>query len=230
MPLKVAYLHTVLSVVPHFNDLSCELLPPETQVLHVCDEILAKVAVAQGRLSPFLYRRVAEHVRAAEEAGADVVQCTCSSISPCVDVAAEMVSIPVLKIDEAMVDAALTLGARIGVAATARTALEPTSNLVHVRAAALGKMVNVDTMLCEEAYPYLTAGDMATHDRIVLAGLLRLWQHNDVVILAQASMARVADAIPVEERLVPILSSPRLAIERLRGVLEELRSLQVAKT
>ena len=38
---------------------------------------------------------------------------------------------------------------------------------------------------------------------------------NDVIILAQASMARVADTIPPEEQKVPILSSPRLAIEAL---------------
>jgi hypothetical protein len=42
---------------------------------------------------------------------------------------------------------------------------------------------------------------------------------NDVVILAQASMARVADALPVDEQKIPILSSPRLAVEALAAVL-----------
>ena len=45
---------------------------------------------------------------------------------------------------------------------------------------------------------------------------------NDVVILAQASMARVANAIPAEEQKVPILSSPYLAVEALAGVLANL--------
>jgi hypothetical protein len=45
---------------------------------------------------------------------------------------------------------------------------------------------------------------------------------NDVIILAQASMARVANTIPSEEQKVPILSSPRLAIEALAMVLANL--------
>jgi hypothetical protein len=36
----------------------------------------------------------------------------------------------------------------------------------------------------------------------------------DVVLLAQASMARVVDSIPESERRVPVLTSPRLGVER----------------
>ena len=87
MTQRVVCLHTVLSVAAQFGELTREILPDSVQVWHTVDEMLAKVAVAQGELSPFIYRRVAEHVRAAEEAGADVVQFTCSSISPCAEVA-----------------------------------------------------------------------------------------------------------------------------------------------
>ena len=38
-------------------------------------------------------------------------------------------------------------------------------------------------------------------------------------VLAQASMARVAELMSDEEKVVPILSSPRLGVERLRSVL-----------
>jgi len=57
-------------------------------------------------------------------------------------------------------------------------------------------------------------GDLQTHDRIVRQHLADLMAHNDVVILAQASMARVADKIPSAEQAAPVLSSPRLAMER----------------
>jgi hypothetical protein len=52
--------------------------------------------------------------------------------------------------------------------------------------------------------------------------LQALIERNDVVILAQASMARVAATIPQEEQTAPVLSSPRLAVERARKVLETL--------
>jgi hypothetical protein len=42
---------------------------------------------------------------------------------------------------------------------------------------------------------------------------------NDVVILAQASMARVVEGISPDDAKVPILSSPRLAMKRLAEVL-----------
>jgi Asp/Glu/hydantoin racemase len=219
---KLAFIHTVPSLVSLFTDLSKELLPNEVEIFHVADEILLKMVLAQGGLSPFIYRRVAENVVAAEQAGAHLVQLTCSSISPCADAAQLMVSIPVLKIDEPMVDLAINAGNRIGVAATAPTTLKPTTDLVYDRARHLGKQVKVDSVLCEGAYSALFSGDTQTHDRIVRQFLMELMSHNDVVILAQASMARVAEAIPAADQVVPILSSPRAAMERARDVVQQI--------
>jgi hypothetical protein len=56
-------------------------------------------------------------------------------------------------------------------------------------------------------------------------GASRKMENNDVIVLAQASMARVADQIPASDRSVPILSSPRLGMERVRDVLNQLKSV-----
>jgi Asp/Glu/hydantoin racemase len=218
MTQKLAFIHTVPSLVGLFNDLSKELLPG-VEVLHIADEMLLKVVLAQGGLSPFIFQRVSDHVVAAERAGATAVQCTCSSISPCVDASRPLVGIPVLKIDEPMVNKALDTGSRIGIAATAPTTLKPTTELVHVRAAAMGKSVQVESVLCEGAYNALFSGDTQKHDQIVAQYLRDLMARTDVIILAQASMARVAQTIPAEEQRVPILSSPRLAMEHVKAVL-----------
>jgi Asp/Glu/hydantoin racemase len=166
-----------------------------------------------------IFQRVAEHVVAAERAGATMIQCTCSSISPCVDASRPFVSVPVLKIDEPMVNAALGIGSRIGIAATAPTTLKPTTDLVQVRAAAMGLTVQVESVLCEGAYNALFSGNPQKHDEIVSGVLRNLMTRTDVIILAQASMARVAQAIPSDEQRVPILSSPRLAMEHVRELL-----------
>ena len=123
MSTTLVFLHTVSSLVKPFNDLSREILPADVEILHIADEILLKIVLAQGGLSPFIYRRVAEHVVAAEQAGAEGVLLTCSSIAPCVDAARLMVNIPVLRVDEPMVEKAISMGTRIGVAATAAKAL-----------------------------------------------------------------------------------------------------------
>ena len=219
MSKKLAFLHTVPSLVGVFNDLVEEILPEHIETLHIADEILLKQVLAEGGVSPFLYRRVSEHVIAAERAGADMVMLTCSSIAPCIEAARFMVDIPVLRVDEAMVQKAIATGARIGVAATAPTTLKPTSEAVQAQAKAAGKEVQVDAVLCEGAYDALFAGDLSTHDRIVGETIKELMSRNDVVILAQASMARVADTIPAREQVVPVLSSPRLAVERVRDLI-----------
>lgn len=219
---KVAYLHTVSSLVGLFNSLSKELLPPGTEIFHIADEMLLKTVMAQGGLSPFIYQRVAENVVAAERAGANIVQCTCSSISPCVEAVRPLAGIPVLKIDDPMIEMALSMGKRIGVAATAPTTLKPTTELVQAKAAVRKLDVQVEARLCEGAFSALSSGDTATHDHLVSQGLRDLMNRNDVIILAQASMARVADAIPANEQKVPILSSPRLAVEALAAALAKL--------
>jgi hypothetical protein len=52
------------------------------------------------------------------------------------------------------------------------------------------------------------------HDQLVSEALKELAGKVDVVVLAQASMARVLSG--VTSNGTPILSSPRLAVERLR--------------
>jgi Asp/Glu/hydantoin racemase len=215
----VVFLHTITSLAGLFTHLSKELLPADIEAIHIADELLLKGIQAQGGLSPAIHRRVAEHAIAAEQAGAAAFQCTCSSISPCVDSARPLVGIPVLKIDEPMVDEALRLGTRVGVVATAPTTLKPTMDLVHTRAAEMGRTVQVEPVLCEGAYAALLAGDAATHDAIVRKYVMGLLERSDVILLAQASMARVAEGIPAGEARVPILSSPRLAVERLAEIL-----------
>jgi len=218
MSQRLVLIHTVPSLVELFEGLCNEILPG-VQVIHVADQILLTHILEQGGPSPAIYQRVAEHVVAAEAVDASAVLCTCSSISPCVDVARSMVSIPVLKVDEAMVDRAIELGTDIGVIATVSTTLGPTTELVQKHASVTGKAVQVKSVLCEGAYDGLFAGDLETHDRIVIHHLRKLMAKVDVILLAQASMARVLDKISAEEKQVPILSSPRLAVERIRDVL-----------
>ena len=55
MPKKLAYLHTVPSLVTLFNDLSRQLFPPDVEVFHIADEMLLKVVLAQGGLYKEIY-------------------------------------------------------------------------------------------------------------------------------------------------------------------------------
>jgi Asp/Glu/hydantoin racemase len=131
----------------------------------------------------------------------------------------QLFDFPVLRIDEAMAERAIHTGSRVGVIATLSTTLDPTVNLIRDTAARLGRPVEVASHLCEGAFQAVISGDTATHDRAVTEGLKKLAGEVDVIVLAQASMARVVDQLPAGELPVPVLSSPRLAMERARDVL-----------
>lgn len=227
MVRKVGMVHTVSKLVPMFEELAGEVMPG-TEVIHVVDEGLLKDIVAGGELTSERVSRLASLASFAEASGAEAVMLTCSTVGPGVDTARESVEVPFLKVDEAMADRAVELGPRIGVIATLHTTLTPTSDLVRDRASAQDREVQVETVLCQGAFEALGSGDTDTHDRIVIENLKELMRRVDVVVLAQASMARVADLLSDEEKLVPILSSPRLGVERLRSVLAREKALKVS--
>ena len=217
----LAMIHTIAGLAPMFGELSKELMP-DVDTFNIADEGVLRMGLAAGGLTPAMYRRVSDDAVYAEAAGADVILVTCSSISPCVDVAQKMVSVPVLKIDEPMVDKAISIGSRIGVAATAPTTLKPTIELIAARSQVAGKETQIDAVMCEGAYDALFSGDTERHDQIIRDSLYRMMQNNDVIVLAQASMARVADQIPDGDKQASILSSPRLGMERVRDVIYQL--------
>jgi Asp/Glu/hydantoin racemase len=205
----IGFVHTVLSLPPTFAELAAELAP-EADVFHIVDETLLGNTRKEGSLSATTRRRVLGYVESAAEAGADLVVVTCSSIGPAVDASRDFVDVPVLRIDEAMADEAVRIGSRIGVLATLSTTLEPTAQLVERR----GRDVEVVARVCDGAFDALSAGDRDRHDELVRDGLRALIAEVDVVVLAQASMARVVETLDESERTVPILSSPRLGMER----------------
>ena len=214
----IGFVHTVLGLPPTFAALAEELVPG-AEFFHIVDETLLTVTRKAGSLSPATSRRVHGYIEAAAEAGADVVVVTCSSIGPAVDAARASVGVPVLRIDEPMADEAVRLGSRIGVLATLSTTLQPTAELVARRAREAGADVDVVARLADGAFDALAAGDRDRHDELVREELRALIGSVDVVVLAQASMARVVETLPEAERSVPILSSPRLGMQRVAELL-----------
>lgn len=221
MARKAGMVHSVASLVPVFNGLAAEIMP-DVEILHVVDEGLLKDVINTGKYASGAARRLGLLASFTVESGAEAVMLTCSTLGVLVEEARKMLKVPLIKVDEAMADAAVRQGTRIGIIATLYTTLKPTSDLVQERAAIARKDVNVETVLCQGAFEALRAGDTASHDRIVLENLRKLMERSDVVVLAQASMARVADTIPAAERKAPVLSSPRLGVQRFKQVLEGL--------
>jgi Asp/Glu/hydantoin racemase len=214
---RLALIHTVGSLAPVFSDLASELLPG-VDTTSTVDEALLGETIEAGRIQPATAERLERHVRTELDGGADLVLVTCSSVGPAVESIATGHGWPLLRIDEAMADRAIELGDRIGVLATLSTTLEPTADLIRRRAEVRGggRTIQISALVVDGAFKALKAGNVEEHDRLVREALTRLIPEVDVVVLAQASMARVAGTLPPEIAASrPILSSPRLAIERV---------------
>lgn len=211
-------IHTSATLVPLFQQLVKEKLPG-VDTFNIVDDSLIKETIARGSLGAQTAGRVSDYVRSAAAAGADYILVTCSSIGVAVEGAAAMTDVPVLRVDRPMADQAVQIGRRIGVIATVATTMEPTADLVRRRAAAAGKEIELTAKLCEGAFAALMSGDTETHDTKVRAALEELMKKVDVIVLAQASMARVVGTLPEASRTIPILASPPIAIDHLATLL-----------
>ena len=212
-------IHTSATLVPVFQQLCSQHLPG-VQIFNIVDDSLIKNVIKCGELRPDTARRVVNYAASAEAAGADFILYTCSSIGAAVETAATLTKTPVLRVDQPMADKAIQIGNKIGVIATLSTTLNPTTDLVKRRAAIAGKEIQVISKLCEGAFDALMSGDAAKHDSMVSEALKELSSQVDVIVLAQASMARVVDNLNEADKKVPILSSPSIAIQHIASILQ----------
>ena len=216
MSKKIAILHTsfvFVSVEPMINDLIAELIP-DAEVVHFVDSDVLATVVKEHGISPASEARMAHLAQAAEAAGADIIFSACSSLGPAVDVAARTVDTPVLKIDEAMALRAAREGQRIGVLATVPTTLGPTADLIQAKADEIGRQISIEQRLCDGAFDVLMAGDRDKHNALVIEQAVDLAKSVDTIVLAQASMSRLADVLQ-DKTQIPVLSSPRMGVDDL---------------
>lgn len=211
---RIAFLHTGAVNIAPFADLASELVPGATVVNYLDDKIVADLRDETRAAS--VPGRVEALVRAAAAGGADAVMLTCSSISELAAPAGHAAGVPVLRVDEALADAAVHAGHRVRVLATLATTSRPTIALLRERADLAGLEPEITDEVIDGAFEAVASGDRATHDRLVGAAIERGARAADVVVLAQASMAGAAEAVEVD---VPVLTSPRLGVERLAAFL-----------
>ena len=217
---KLAIIHTTSATVDSMKALAAEMLPGCELVNFVDDSILPQLGRNGGSLAE-VEERLIHYARFAEQVGADVILEACSSVGEVVANMQSAVSIPIVRIDEVMAEKAVERGERLGVAATLATTLQPTTRLLKSKAQAAGKQVEITPVLIEGAYEKLMSGDREGHDNMLVEKLQELASTLDIVVLAQASMARVLPRLsPADQDR--ILVSPRLAMERVQNTIASL--------
>jgi Asp/Glu/hydantoin racemase len=157
--------------------------------------------------SPGITRRVVGLASLAADAGADLIVFTCSSTSPAIDVARQVVAVPIVKIDDAMYRHAVESDGRVGLVCTTRSTMEPSLRLLAEHGAASGKSVHAEPLLVDGAFDALAAGRRDDHDALVMRAALALAPRVDRLVLAQASLAHRCSLLQVQTGK-PVLASP----------------------
>lgn len=213
---RLVLIHTVFPLIATFHQLAAEILP-EVDCRHILDEPLLETIRLRGSLDRQDTERLRGHLQQAQAVQTDAVLVTCSTISPLVDSLRSAFTFPIVKIDEEMIRTAVEMGGRLGILATNPTTMLPTRRMLEEEALRTKRTIQVELILVENAFAFFLKGDENSHDRLVKQALLELSPRVDVVVLAQASMARVLDILPETERTKPVFSSPQLALNKIKN-------------
>ncbi len=220
---RVGLLHTVPALAESFSSaLTAEHRDIES--VHIVDAALLATAISDG-VTDEVTARVAAHIGYLADAGAQAILVTCSSIAEAAEAAPSRV--PVVRVDAAMAERAVTLATRaarsedreghVEVLATLEATIGPTSRLLE-RFAEEHPDVTIDVTIVDGAADAKDRGDQSLYASLIRDAAVEFAGRSDVLVLAQASMADALDGV---ELPVPVLTSPAGGV---RALLTALRS------
>lgn len=196
---------------------------PEAETVNLLDDSLSTDRAASQTLTDEMQRRFDTLADYSVGIGAAGILFTCSAFGPAIEAVARRLSIPVLKPNEAMYEAALALGRRIGMVATFAPAADSMLAEFHEDAARLQPDATIDLRVVPDAMAALRSGDEARHNALV-ADEVRKLSGVDVVMLAHFSTARALEK-STAAGTCPILTSPDAAIRKMRSLTEAAKSI-----
>lgn len=210
---KIGVIHTTPATLESTGKLIRETID-KAVVMNILDDTILADMASENNI-PYVRERWLKYAEILAEMGADAVLSACSTVGPFAEEANASMSIPVLRIDEAMAEEAAERGNKITVLATFRPTLGPTTDLIKRK----NPKADIKTTLIDEAYRCLAEGDRMKHDRIIAEKVSEEIKTADVIVLAQASMAAALDGLDGIDKS-RILTSPVSGILKLKKVLE----------
>lgn len=216
MKKRIALIHAVQVAMPPVEQ-AFKQLWPEAERVNLLDDSLSVDRGAMPDLSPAMYDRIARMGAYAHDIGADGVLYTCSAFGAAIEAVAKAARWPVLKPNEAMFEAALEQGQRIGMIASFERSVPSMEAEFRELTAARGSKATIESVWDSRAMAALQAGDAATHNRL-LADLAPKLAHCDAIMLAQFSTSVAREAVQAVVKC-PVLTSPGSAVTKLKRAL-----------
>ena len=216
----IALISATPASMPAASAAFAEILP-EAEVWNILDDRLLVEADAQGGLTAPLAERMARLIRHAALENADGILLTCSMYGPVAHQIAAELDIPVYGSDDAAFQAALSGEySAILLVASLEVPLADAMKRFAEAAADAGSTVDVTGIVAPHAFVAAKEGDLDGLVDSLAAAIDAVDSQYDAVLLAQYSLAVVAEQL--EARLgIPVLAGPRRAAAALRDDLIE---------
>jgi Asp/Glu/hydantoin racemase len=213
---RIALIHAVTVAMVPVHDAFRQLWP-EAECVDILDTSLSRDRERDGRLTEAMVGRFLLLAKYAEDTGADGILFTCSAFGEAIEAAATKTNIPVLKPNEAMFEAALAAGKRLGMLATFEPSVAGMEAEFRDIAGKVKSGATLDSFCVAGAMKALQAGDGAEHDERLAIAAPRFADY-DAVMLAHFSTSRAAAAVKAAVRC-PVLTAPGAAVTKLKGMI-----------
>lgn len=213
---RIALIHAVTVAIEPVQSTFGQLWP-EAECANILDDSLSVDRERDGVLTEMMSNRILALGNYGAATGADGILFTCSAFGEAIAEAAAQLPIPVLKPNEAMFEAALQLGGRIGMLATFAPSVASMESEFREMAEASGQRATLETHCVPGAMAALKAGNGPEHDRLVAKAAPRFADCN-AVMLAHFSTARAAPSVSAAIAS-PVLTSPGSAVAKLKRMI-----------
>lgn len=188
--MRITCLHTADSNIAVFENAAQELGLNHHAFRHISRPDLLAAAERAGGLTPEILEETAQALLALSQ-DSDRVLLTCSTLGAAAAAAAENTQVPVLRVDQALAEAAMKTAGKVVVLCAVETTLGPTGKLFeqtekHPDAA-------LEMRLVAGAWDKFKQGDLAGYLQTVAAAADAAYiEGAAAVVLAQASMTGAA--------------------------------------
>lgn len=197
---------------------------PGIYIDFITDSSLLPEIRKAGKPTQSVIQRMTLYALAAEAMGADLILNSCSTVGEVADIYAQVVSVPVVKIDEPMAEKAAALGNNIALIATLPTTLGPSRRAIERYGRENGCEIKFTEFLDQPAWEALAEGDSKRHNEILIESIRKLDEQGfDAIVMAQVSMRALLHDL--KEINTPVLCSfytgLDAVIEKVKKMCEE---------
>ncbi len=210
--MRIALIHAVAVAIEPINSAFARLWP-DAELMNLLDDTLSVDRAKSPDITEDMFGRISRLAVYGRDAGAQQVLFTCSAFGPAIAAAGDALDVPVMKPNDAMFEASLGYGQRIGLLASFQPSIGPMAQEFQELLDARGADVALQTACEPEAMTALRVGNGDQHDEL-LAEAAKDLASCDAIMLAQFSTARAQKAVE-QATGKPVLTSPESAVKAL---------------